>query len=224
MTTVLLVDDHPVFRKGLRALLEELELQVVGEAGDGAAGLDLAVRLRPDVVLMDIHMPDVDGVEATRRLLAQWPEAQVLILTMAADDSAVFAAIQAGALGYLLKGSGLEEIDRAVTAVSAGQAVYGPEVARRLRAFFTSGGGAAKPFPELTDRERDVLTLVADGLNNTEIGRRLFLSEKTVRNRVSDVFSKLAVSSRAEAVVAARNAGLGSTGGTAGGTAGPGRS
>lgn len=208
-TTVLLVDDHPVFRKGLRALLEELDLEVVGEAGDGAEGLERALELRPDVVLMDIHMPELDGVEATRRLLAAWPEAQVLVLTMVADDTAVFAAIQAGALGYLLKGSGLDEIDRAVASVAAGQAVYGPEVARRLRAFFTAGGGAAKPFPDLTDRERDVLVLLADGLSNTEIGRRLFLSEKTVRNRVSDVFAKLGVANRSEAAVAARRAGLG---------------
>ena len=209
MTSVLLVDDHPVFRKGLRALLEELDLEVVGEAGDGAEGLERALELRPDVVLMDIHMPGLDGVEATRRLLAAWPEAQVLVLTMVADDTAVFAAIQAGALGYLLKGSGLDEIDRAVTAVAAGQAVYGHEVARRLRAFFTAGGGAAKPFPELTERERDVLELVADGLSNTEISRRLFLSEKTVRNRVSDVFAKLGAANRSEAVVLARRAGLG---------------
>lgn len=209
MTSVLLVDDHPVFRKGLRALLEELDLDVVGEAGDGAEGLERALELRPDVVLMDIHMPELDGVEASRRLVAAWPEAQVLVLTMVADDTAVFAAIQAGALGYLLKGSGLDEIDRAVASVAAGQAVYGPEVARRLRAFFTAGGGAAKPFPDLTDRERDVLELLADGLSNTEIGRRLFLSEKTVRNRVSDVFAKLQVANRSEAAVVARRAGLG---------------
>ena len=211
MTSVLLVDDHPVFRKGLRALLEELDLEVVGEAGDGAEGLDRALELRPDVVLMVVQMPGLDGVEATRRLLVAWPDAQVLVLTMVADDTAVFAAIQAGALGYLLKGSGLDEIDRAVASVAAGQAVYGPEVARRLRAFFTAGGGAAKPFPELTDRERDVLELIADGLSNTDISRRLFLSEKTVRNRVSDVFTKLGVASRAEAVARARDAGLGSS-------------
>ena len=210
MTTVVLVDDHPVFRKGLRTLLEELEVEVLGEADSGEAGVELALRVRPDVVLMDVQMPGLDGVEATRRLVAAWPDAQVLVLTMVADDSAVFAAIQAGALGYLLKGSGLDEIDRAVSSVAAGQAVYGPEVARRLRAFFRAGVGAAQPFPELTDREREVLALMAEGLNNTDISRRLFLSDKTVRNRVSAIFAKLGVPDRAAAIVRAREAGLGS--------------
>lgn len=210
MTTVVLVDDHPVFRKGLRTLLEELEVEVVGEAADGEEGVAVALRVRPDLVLMDVQMPRLDGVEATRRLLAEWPEAKVLVLTMVADDSAVFAAIQAGALGYLLKGSGLDEIDRAVASVAAGQAVYGAEVAQRLRAFFSAGGGAARPFPELTEREREVLTLMADGLSNTEIARRLFLSDKTVRNRVSAIFSKLGVPDRPAAIVRAREAGLGS--------------
>ncbi len=209
MTTVVLVDDHPVFRKGLRTLLEELDVEVLGEAGDGAAGVDLALSARPDVVLMDVQMPSLDGVEATRRLVTAWPDARVLVLTMVADDSAVFAAIQAGALGYLLKGSGLEEIDRAVSSVAAGQAVYGPEVARRLRAFFAAGGGAAQPFPELTDREREVLALMAAGLNNTDISRRLFLSDKTVRNRVSSIFAKLGVPDRPAAIVRAREAGWG---------------
>jgi DNA-binding NarL/FixJ family response regulator len=210
MTTVVLVDDHPVFRKGLSTLLEELGIEVLDEAGDGETGVQLALRHRPDVVLMDVQMPGLDGVEATRRLAAAWPEVQVLVLTMVADDSAVFAAIQAGALGYLLKGSGLDEIDRAVSSVAAGQAVYGPEVARRLRAFFSAGGGAARPFPELTEREREVLSLMADGLNNTEISRRLFLSDKTVRNRVSAIFAKLGVPDRSTAIVRAREAGLGS--------------
>jgi DNA-binding NarL/FixJ family response regulator len=210
VTTVVLVDDHPVFRKGLRTLLEELDVAVLGEAGDGDSGVELALRVRPDVVLMDVQMPGLDGVEATRRLLTAWPDAQVLVLTMVADDSAVFAAIQAGALGYLLKGSGLDEIDRAVASVAAGQAVYGQEVARRLRAFFRAGAGAAQPFPELTEREREVLALMAEGLNNTAISRRLFLSDKTVRNRVSAIFAKLGVADRSAAIVRAREAGLGS--------------
>ena len=209
MTTVVLVDDHPVFRKGLRTLLEELGVEVLAEAGDGEAGVEVTLRERPDVVLMDLQMPGLGGVDATRRLVAAWPEVQVLVLTMVADDSAVFAAIQAGALGYLLKGSGLDEIDRAVSSVAAGQAVYGPEVARRLRAFFSAGGGAARPFPGLTEREREVLSLMATGLSNTEISRRLFLSEKTVRNRVSAIFAKLGVPDRAAAIVRAREAGLG---------------
>ena len=210
MTSVVLVDDHPVFRKGLRTLLEELDVEVVGEAADGEEGVAVALRVRPDLVLMDVQMPRLDGVEATRRLLQDWPEAKVLVLTMVADDTAVFAAIQAGALGYLLKGSGLDEIDRAVSAVAAGQAVYGAEVAGRLRAFFSAGGGVAQPFPELTEREREVLALMADGLNNTEISRRLFLSDKTVRNRVSAIFAKLGVPDRPTAIVRAREAGLGS--------------
>ena len=210
MTTVVLVDDHPVFRKGVRTLLEELGVEVLGEAGDGEAGVELALRTRPDVVLMDVQMPGLDGLEATRRLLTGWPDAQVLVLTMVADDTAVFAAIQAGALGYLLKGAGLDEIDRAVSSVAAGQAVYGPEVARRLRAFFRAGGGAVQPFPELTEREREVLALVAEGLTNTDISRRLFLSDKTVRNRVSAIFAKLGVADRSAAIVRAREAGLGS--------------
>ncbi len=207
---VVLADDHPVVRGGLRALLSSLPAyEVVGEAENGEAAVREVQLSRPDVVLMDVQMPNLDGVEATRRLLAAWPDAQVLVLTMVADDSAVFAAIQAGALGYLLKGAGLDEIDRAVSSVAAGQAVYGPEVARRLRAFFRAGG-AAQPFPELTDREREVLTLMAEGLNNTDISRRLFLSDKTVRNRVSTIFAKLGVADRSAAIVRAREAGLGS--------------
>jgi DNA-binding NarL/FixJ family response regulator len=210
MTTAVLVDDHPVFRKGLRTLLEELGVEVVGEAPDGAQGVVTALECRPDVVLMDVQMPELDGVSATARLIEQWPEAQVLMLTMAGDDSAVFAAIQAGALGYLLKGAGIEEISRAVSGVAAGHAVYGPEVARRMRAFFTAGSGvAAKPFPELSEREREVLDLMAGGLANPVIARRLFLSEKTVRNRVSSIFAKLGVADRGEAIVVAREAGMG---------------
>jgi DNA-binding NarL/FixJ family response regulator len=209
VTSVVLVDDHPVFRKGLRTLLEELDLVVQGEEGDGETGVETALALRPDVVLMDLQMPGLGGVDATRRLMAEWPEARVLVLTMLADDTAVYAAIRAGALGYLLKGSGLDEIDRAVTAVAAGQAVYGAEVARRLSAFFAAGAGVAQPFPELTDREREVLGLMSEGLNNTEISRRLFLSDKTVRNRITAIFAKLGVNDRASAIVRAREAGLG---------------
>lgn len=213
MTTAVLVDDHPVFRKGLRILLEELGIEVLGEACDGEEAVTVALQHRPDVVLMDVHLPRLDGVAATARLVDQWPEAQVLMLTMFRDDAAVFAAIQAGALGYLLKGAGGEEIHRAVTGVAAGQAVYGPEVARRMRAFFTAGSGVvAKPFPELSEREREILTLVAEGLPNPAIARRLFLSEKTVRNRVSSIFAKLNVADRAAAIVVARSAGIGAAG------------
>jgi DNA-binding NarL/FixJ family response regulator len=203
-------DDHPVFRQGLRVLLEDLGVDVVAEAADGTEAVEAALRERPDVVLMDVQMPGLSGIEATRQLLERWPEARVLVLTMVADDEAVFAAIQAGALGYVLKGAGQAEIGRALEAVAAGQAVYGAEVARRLRAFFTAGSGVvARPFPELSDREREVLDLIAAGLPNTTIAHRLFLSEKTIRNNVTSIFAKLAVRDRAEAVVRAREAGLG---------------
>jgi DNA-binding NarL/FixJ family response regulator len=211
---VVVVDDHPVFRQGLRTLLEDLGVVVVAEESDGASGVEAAVTHRPDVVLMDLQMPGVSGVEATRRLSAELPEAKVLVLTMVDEDQAVFAAVQAGAAGYLLKGAGQDEISRALASVAAGQAVYGPEVARRLRSFFTADGAAsaarAVPFPTLSDREREVLTLMAEGAANGDIARRLFLSDKTVRNYVSSIFSKLDVDSRPAAMVRAREAGLGS--------------
>ncbi|MGY1782741.1 response regulator [Geodermatophilus sp. SYSU D01036] len=203
-------DDHLVFRQGMRVLLEDLGVDVVAEAPDGTEAVAAALRERPDVVLMDVQMPGLSGIEATRRLVEQWPEARVLVLTMVADDEAVFAAVQAGALGYVLKGAGQAEIGRALESVAAGQGVYGAEVARRLRAFFTAGSGVvAKPFPELSDREREVLDLIAAGLPNTAIAHRLYLSEKTIRNNVTSIFAKLAVRDRAEAVVRAREAGLG---------------
>lgn len=210
---VVVVDDHPIFRQGLRTLLEDLGVVVVAEAADGEGGVAAVVEHRPDVVLMDLQMPGVSGVEATRRLSDRVPDARVVVLTMVDDDQAVFAAVQAGAVGYLLKGAGQEEIGRALASVAAGQAVYGPEVARRLRSFFTGGIGAgvsAVPFPSLSDREREVLALIAEGASNGDIARRLFLSDKTVRNYVSSIFAKLGVDSRAAAIVIARDAGLGS--------------
>ncbi|MGY1770278.1 response regulator [Blastococcus sp. SYSU D00813] len=203
-------DDHPVFRQGLRVLLEDLGVEVVAEAADGEEAVAAVRRERPDVVLMDLQMPVLSGIEATRQLVAADPDVRVLVLTMVADDEAVFAAVQAGALGYVLKGAGQAEIGRALAAVAEGQAVYGAAVAQRLRAFFTAGSGVvARPFPELSDREREVLDLVAGGLPNAAIARRLFLSEKTVRNHITSVFAKLGVRDRAEAVVRAREAGLG---------------
>ncbi|WP_210480859.1 response regulator transcription factor [Naasia sp. SYSU D00948] len=204
-----LADDHPVFRRGLRVLLEDLDVDVVGEASDGAEAVELVRRLKPDVVLMDVQMPVLSGLEATRQLIADDPETRVLVLTMIADDDAVVAALQAGALGYLLKGAGQEEIGQALAAVSSGQAVYGPEIARRMRTLLTSGGRTAQPFPELAEREREVLDLLAGGRANADIARKLFLSEKTVRNYVSSIFTKLGVRDRAEAIVRAREAGLG---------------
>ena len=207
---VVLVDDHPLFRQGLRTLLEDLGVTVLAEAADGESGVAAVVEHRPDVVFMDLQMPGVSGVEATRRLTDLEPDVKVLVLTMVEDDQAVFAAIQAGALGYLLKGAGQEEISRALAAVAAGQAVYGAEIARRLRGFFAGGGGASvQPFPSLSDREREVLALIAEGASNAGIARRLFLSDKTVRNYVSSIFTKLDVDTRATAIVRAREAGLG---------------
>jgi DNA-binding NarL/FixJ family response regulator len=210
---VVIVDDHPVFRQGLRTLLEDLGVSVVAEESDGAAGVAAVLAHRPDVVLMDLQMPGVSGVEATRRLTAEMPEAKVLVLTMVDDDQAVFAAVRAGALGYLLKGAGQEEISRALASVAAGEGVYGPEVARRLRSFFTDAAPAsATPFPTLSEREREVLGLIAQGAGNADIARRLFLSDKTVRNYVSSIFAKLDVENRAAAIVRAREAGLGGSG------------
>jgi DNA-binding NarL/FixJ family response regulator len=205
-----IADDHPVFRKGLRVLLEDLGVEVVGEAADGLEAIRISEQTRPDVVLLDLQMPGLGGIEATRRLTALMPEVRILVLTMMDDDAAVFAAIQSGALGYLLKGAGRDEIGRAMASVAAGEAVYGPQVARRVRAFFTAGAGvAAKPFPELADREREVLDLMAAGLSNPVIASRLYLSEKTVRNYVTNIFVKLGVPDRSSAIVKAREAGLG---------------
>ena len=208
---VVVADDHPVFRSGLRTLLEDLGMQVVAEAADGHSAVELAMTHAPDVVLMDLQMPGVSGLEATRRLSGAAPGIRVLVLTMVEDDGTLFAALRAGAAGYLLKGAGPDEIDRAVRGVAAGEAVYGAGVADRLRAMFTAGPApAAAPFPQLAERERDVLALLASGASNTEIARRLFLSDKTVRNYVSSIFSKLGVRDRAQAIVRAREAGLGS--------------
>lgn len=204
---VVIIDDHPVFRAGLRTLLEDLDVEVVAEASDGDDGVKAVNEHRPDLVLMDLQMPRVSGVEATRRLVAEDPSIRVLVLTMVDDDQGVLAAIQAGALGYLLKGAGLEEIGRALTAAVAGHAVYSPAIAARLRAFLAPG--SATPFPSLSERERNVLDLMAAGVANGDIARRLFLSEKTVRNYVSSIFAKLDVPNRSAAIVKARESGLG---------------
>ena len=207
----LVADDHPVFRSGLRLLLEDLGVEVVAEAADGASAVALALEHRPDVVLMDLQMPDVTGLEATRRLTESVPQVRVLVLTMVEDDDTLFAALRAGAAGYLLKGAGPDEIDRAVRGVAAGDAVYGAGVGERLRRMFATGSvtAAPVPFPQLAERERDVLDLLATGASNAEIARRLHLSDKTVRNYVSSIFAKLGVRDRAQAIVRARQAGVG---------------
>jgi DNA-binding NarL/FixJ family response regulator len=208
---VLIADDHPVFRGGLRALLAtDPDLEVVAEAADGAEAISLTAQEQPDVVLMDLHMPDRDGVAATREILQSDPHVAVLVLTMFDDDDSVFAAMRAGARGYLLKGTNQADIVRAVHAVGAGGAMFGPAVAQRMLEFFAHAQTRpAAVFPQLTDRERDVLDLVPQGLNNGRIARRLSISEKTVRNHVSNIFTKLAVVDRAQAVIRAREGGLG---------------
>jgi len=207
---VVLVDDHPVVRSGLRALLESLSgYEVVAEATDGEAGVREVQLTNPDVVLMDIRMDGLDGIEATRRVRAAAPGVAVLVLTMFDDDDAVFAAMRAGAQGYLLKGAEQVDIDRAIRAVVAGEAIFSPGVARRVLGYFAAPPAVADPFPGLTARERDVLDLVAAGHGNSAIAEQLVLSPKTVANHISSIFVKLAVANRSAAIVRARQGGLG---------------
>ena len=210
---VLIVDDHPVFRAGMAAVLEDFDdVLTVGQASDGAEALERVEELDPDVVLMDLRMPGVAGLEATARIGTGFPRTAVIVLTMDEDDDTVFAALRAGARGYLLKEADGDDIRRAILGVSRGEAVFGPRIAQRVLAFFAGTSGVARaavPFPQLTDREREILDLLAQGLANPTIAKRLMLSEKTVRNRVSDVLTKLRARTRAEAVAIARDAGLG---------------
>jgi DNA-binding NarL/FixJ family response regulator len=207
---VLIADDHAGFRSGLDALLAtQAGLAVVGQAETGDDAVAQAVALQPDVVLMDLNMPGLDGIAATRRIVDSSPHIAVLVLTMADNDAAVFDALRAGARGYLLKGADRSELTRAIRAVSSGEAIFGPDVARRLMAYFANAPVRAPAFPELSDREREVLELIARGMSNQQIVDRLVISPKTVRNHISNIFSKLQVRDRAEAVVRAREAGLG---------------
>jgi DNA-binding NarL/FixJ family response regulator len=211
---VLLVDDHPAFLEGLALLLADADVvTVVGRAKEGDEACALYAELRPDVVVMDLHMPGTDGIEATRRITAADPGAAVLVLTMVEDDDSLFAALRGGARGYVLKGAGREEVLRAVTAVHGGEAIFGPGIAERMLALSSSAPRAtADPFPQLTDRERQILELIAEGLNNAEIARRFVLSPKTVRNHISNIFAKMHVADRAQAIIRARDAGLGKRG------------
>lgn len=210
--SVVIADDHPVVRGGLRALLESLgHYEILAEALDGEQAVRAAQTLRPDVVIMDLRMPGVDGLEATRRITAAVPGTAVVVLTMYDDDDAVFGAMRAGARGYLLKGASQEEIDRALRAVAAGEAIFGPGVAARVLGFFAAPTRAAPdlPFPQLTERERQVLDQVAAGRRNAAVAETLGLSVKTVANHLSSIFVKLAVTDRSEAIVRARDGGLG---------------
>jgi DNA-binding NarL/FixJ family response regulator len=211
-TRILLADDHAILRHGLRAMLDSTPgFEVVGEAATGEEAVTQSAELRPDVVLMDIQMPGLNGIEATRRVVESDPDAGVVILTMFRDDDSVFAAMRAGARGYVLKDAGGEEVLKVVRAVANGEAHFGPEIAKRLINFFSAPRPVAPSvaFPELTAREHEVLDLIARGLSNTVISRRLFVSPKTVRNHISNIFLKLRVADRAEAIVRAREAGLG---------------
>jgi DNA-binding NarL/FixJ family response regulator len=209
---VLIADDHTLFRDGLRALLASItDIEVVGEAPTGKEALRLAIEHQPDVILMDIQMPDVNGIEATRQILRASPHIGIIVLTMFQDDDTVFAVMRAGARGYVLKGADQAVLLRAVRAVANGESLFSPEIAARLMQFFSNLQPASRPelFTELTDREREILNFIADGLTNADIAEKLVISMKTVRNHVSNIFSKLQVADRAQAAIRAREAGLG---------------
>jgi DNA-binding NarL/FixJ family response regulator len=209
---VVIADDHPLYRDGLRIVLSSSGVaEVVGEASNGTEAIALAAKLVPDVVVMDLRMPEINGIDATRQIAGHHSETAVLVLTMFEDDDSVFAAMRAGARGYVLKGADKEDIIRAVQAVAGGELIFGPGIADRVMRYFASAreGGLLVRFPELTEREREVLELIAGGQGNQVIARRLVLSPKTVRNHVSNIFAKLQVADRAQAIVRAREAGLG---------------
>lgn len=211
---VVVVDDHQIVRDGLVALLGALEgIEVVGTAADGREAIHLVEECRPDVVVMDIQMPALDGIEATRFVTGRHPDVRVVMLTMNEDDDTVLSAMRAGASGYLLKGSGAEEVERAIRSAAAGGMVFGAALAARVAGFFGRVEAAPapvdQPFPELSDRERAVLRLLAEGRTNDAIAAELFVSGKTVRNTVSSIYAKLHASGRAEAIARAHEAGLG---------------
>lgn len=208
---VLLVEDHPLYRKGLRVLLDEVEdFMVVGEAEDGRRAVDLALELAPDVVLMDLQLPGQSGIEAIRAIVAARPDARILVVTLFQDDDSVFAALRAGARGYILKDTDEEDMVRAIRAIVAGESLFSGAVASRVLALFqTARPAIPAAFPTLTRREREILALLAQGRSNATIARELSVSVKTVANNVSVIFDKMQVATRAEAIVHAREAGLG---------------
>lgn len=212
---VIVVDDHPIFRFGMASLLDSLDdVRVVGDAATAIDAVRVAAAERPDVVVMDLNLDGSSGIDATRDIVRAAPDIGVLVVTMLADDDSLFAAMRAGARGYLLKGAGPDDIERAVRAVANGEALFAPGVASRALSFLTGSArsAASVPFPDLTEREREVLDLVAAAHDNLAIARRLGLSPKTVRNHLSNILTKLQVTDRAQAIVRAREAGLGGAG------------
>jgi DNA-binding NarL/FixJ family response regulator len=208
--TVLIADDHPLFRKGMKALLAVLpDIQLVGEANSGSEAIALAEQLQPDLILMDLRMPEGGGLEAIQQIVQTSPHIRILVVTMFEDDDSVFAAMRAGARGYVLKDMNDEEIARAIYAVGAGEAIFSPAIASRMMSFF-SARPALSPeiFPELTESERSVLRLMAQGYDNEQIAAQLSFTVKTVRNYTSNIFSKLQVAGRSQAIIKAREAGL----------------
>jgi DNA-binding NarL/FixJ family response regulator len=209
---IFVAEDHPLFRRGVVSLLSSVpDFEVVGEATSGREAVERATRLQPDVVLMDLQMPGGNGIEATREIARKSPDVRVLVVTLFEDDDSVFMALRAGARGYILKDADEEELARAIRAVGRGEAIFSPAVAERVLAYFASSSPAAQPqaFPSLTERERQILNLIARGHPNPAIARELSLSTKTVGNYVSNIFTKLQVADRAQAIIAARDAGLG---------------
>lgn len=209
-----IADDHALFREGLRALVAATaDIECVGEAATGEDALDLIEALQPDVVLMDINMPGISGIEATRHIVHSRSEAGIIMVTMLEDDASIFAAMRAGARGYVLKGANHEELLLAVRAVARGQVLFGPAIADRMTHFFAKAQlTTSQPLPELTDREREILELMARHFTNSEIAQQLGIGEKTIRNHVSSIFNKLRVASRAQAIDKARDAGIGNGG------------
>lgn len=209
---VLVADDHPLFREGLKTMLASVQdMELVGEAWTGEKAVALTGELLPDVVVMDVQMPDGDGIQATRKIVEHTPHVRVLVVTMFEDDATVFQAMRAGARGYVLKGASYNEMLRAIKAVGDGEAIFSSRIATRLVDYFENIRPAAQPeaFPELSDREREILDLIARGCKNPEIASRLYLSPKTVRNHVSNILHKLQVADRTQAIIRAREAGLG---------------
>ena len=208
---VLIADDHPVFRDGLASLLDPLDgIEVVARAADGAEAVAMVAEHRPDVVVMDVQMPELNGIEATRRIVAEHPEVGVLVLTMGEDDGTVLSALRAGARGYLRKGAEQDEIVAAIRTVHGGGVVFGASLAARIAEILTPAARPERPFPELTERETEILDRIAAGRNNGQIAAELYLSPKTIRNNVSSILAKLQATDRAEVIIRARDAGLGS--------------